>query len=127
MREGDTLVVWRLDRLGRRPPDLARIVTDLALQSLTKKIETTNASGKLMLHLFAALAEFERNLIREHTKAGLTAARARGRMGGRKPKLNTKQIRHIKALLTRRLVLPSWCAITGCRERQSISTAVLAS
>jgi DNA invertase Pin-like site-specific DNA recombinase len=105
LREGDTLVVWRLDRLGRSLPDLVRIVTELVekgvgFESLTEKIETANASGKLMFHLFAALAEFERNLIRERTKAGLTAARARGRVGGRKPKLDAKQIRHIKALLS---------------------------
>ena len=87
LRDGDTLVVWRLDRLGRSLPDLVRIVTELVekgvnFESLTEKIATTNASGKLMFHLFAALAEFERNLIRERTKAGLTAARARGRVGG---------------------------------------------
>jgi len=104
LREGDTLVVWRLDRLGRSLPDLVRIVTELvekgiAFESLTEKIETTNASGKLMFHLFAALADFERNLIRERTQAGLAAARARGRVGGRKPKLDAKQIRHIKTLL----------------------------
>lgn len=105
LREGDTLVAWRLGLLGRSLPDLVRIVTELVesgvgFESLTEKIETTNASGKLMFHLFAALAEFERNLIRERTKAGLTAARARGRVGGRKPKLDAKQIRHIKALLS---------------------------
>ncbi|WP_279607197.1 recombinase family protein [Burkholderia gladioli] len=104
LRQGDTLVVWRLDRLGRSIPDLVRIVTELVekgigFESLTEKIETTNASGKLMFHLFAALAEFERNLIRERTQAGLAAARARGRVGGRKPKLDAKQIRQIKTLL----------------------------
>lgn len=104
LREGDTLVVWRLDRLGRSLPDLVSIVTELeakgiGFESLTEKIEMTNASGKLTFHLFAALAEFERNLIRERTKAGLSAARARGRVGGRKPKLDAKQIRQIKTLL----------------------------
>jgi len=104
LREGDTLVVWRLDRLGRSLPDLVHIVTELEVkgigfESLTEKIETTNASGKLTFHLFAALAEFERNLIRERTKAGLSAARARGRVGGRKPKLDAKQIRQIKTLM----------------------------
>ena len=97
-------MVWRLDRLGRSLPDLVSIVTELeakgiGFESLTEKIETTNASGKLTFHLFAALAEFERNLIRERTKAGLSAARARGRVGGRKPKLDAKQIRQIKTLL----------------------------
>lgn len=104
LRAGDTLVVWRLDRLGRSLPDLVQIVAELAeggvgFESLTEKIETTNASGKLMFHLFAALTEFERNLIRERTNAGLTAARARGRVGGRKPKLDARQISHIKTLM----------------------------
>ena len=104
LREGDTLVVWRLDRLGRSLPDLVRIVGELeqkgvSFESLTEKIETGSAAGKLQFHVFAALAEFERGLIRERTRAGLEAARARGRSGGRKPKLDAKQIRHIKALL----------------------------
>ena len=104
LREGDTLVVWRLDRLGRSLPDLVRIVTELeqkgvAFESLTERIETSSASGKLIFHVFAALAEFERNLIRERTKAGLAAARVRGRVGGRKPKLDAKQIRQITTLL----------------------------
>lgn len=104
LREGDILVVWRLDRLGRSLPDLVRIVSELeqkgvAFESLTERIETSSASGKLIFHVFAALAEFERNLIRERTKAGLAAARVRGRVGGRKPKLDAKQIRQIKTLL----------------------------
>lgn len=104
LRAGDTLVVWRLDRLGRSLPDLVHIVTELeqrgiGFESIAEKIETGNAAGKLVFHVFAALAEFERNLIRERTKAGLAAARARGRVGGRKPKLDAKQIRQIKALL----------------------------
>lgn len=104
LRVGDTLVVWRLDRLGRSLPDLVKIIGELeqqgvAFESLTEKIETSSATGKLVFHVFAALAEFERNLIRERTKAGLAAARARGRKGGRKPSLNDKQKREIKALL----------------------------
>lgn len=104
LREGDTLVVWRLDRLGRSLPDLVRIVGELeqkgvSFESLTEKIETGSASGKLQFHVFAALAEFERGLIRERTQAGLAAARARGRAGGRKPKLDDQQVREIKALL----------------------------
>ncbi|MBH8442045.1 recombinase family protein [Pseudomonas aeruginosa] len=104
LREGDTLVVWRLDRLGRSVPDLVRIVGELerkgvGFKSLTESIDTSTASGTLIFHMFAAIAEFERNLIQERTQAGLAAARARGRVGGRKPKLDAKQIRHIKTLL----------------------------
>ena len=104
LRAGDTLVVWRLDRLGRSLPDLVRIVAELekcsvGLESLTEKIETGSAAGKLVFHVFAALAEFERGLIRERTQAGLIAARSRGRAGGRKPKLDDQQVREIKALL----------------------------
>ena len=105
LRSGDTLVVWRLDRLGRSLPDLVKIIGELerdsiTFESLSEKIDTGSASGKLQFHVFAALAEFERNLIRERTLAGLTAARARGRVGGRKPKLSDKQIREIKTLLS---------------------------
>ena len=104
LRAGDTLVVWRLDRLGRSLPDLVRVVAELekdgiGFESLTEKIETGSAAGKLVFHVFAALSEFERNLIRERTQAGLAAARARGRCGGRKPKLDENQVREIKALL----------------------------
>ena len=87
-RPGDTLVVWRLDRLGRSLRHLIETVTELAtrgvgFQSLTESIDTTSPGGKLIFHIFGALAEFERDLIRERTTAGLTAARARGRTGGR--------------------------------------------
>ena len=104
LRSGDTLVVWRLDRLGRSLRDLVQIVGDLekrgiAFESLMEKIETGSAAGRLVFHVFAALAEFERNLIRERTRAGLAAARARGRKGGRRPKLDEKKIREIRALL----------------------------
>lgn len=105
LRSGDTLIVWRLDRLGRSLPDLVSIIGELeadgiAFQSITEKIETGSAAGKLIFHVFAALAEFERNLIRERTKAGLEAARARGRKGGRKPALTEKAIKEIKLLLS---------------------------
>jgi DNA invertase Pin-like site-specific DNA recombinase len=88
LRDGDVLVVWRLDRLGRSLTQLISLVTNLAnrnvaFRSLTETIDTTTPSGKLVFHIFGALAEFERNLIRERTRAGLAAARARGRFGGR--------------------------------------------
>lgn len=82
-------MVWRLDRLGRFLPDLVRLIGELdaagiGFESLTEKIDATAAAGRLVFHVFAALAEFERNLIRERTHAGLAAARARGRKGGRR-------------------------------------------
>lgn len=87
-RKGDTLVVWKLDRLGRSLPHLVETVRDLmarevGFKSLQESIDTTTSGGKLIFHLFASLAEFERDLIRERTNAGLSAARARGRKGGR--------------------------------------------
>lgn len=97
LREGDVLAVWRLDRLGRSLKHLVEVVADLetkgiGFRSLNESIDTTTAQGKLILHIFAALAEFERDLIRERTKSGLAAARARGRKGGRKPSLSPKKI-----------------------------------
>ena len=88
LRAGDTLVVWRLDRLGRSLRHLIETVTNLeqrgvGFKSLTEAIDTTSSGGKLVFHIFGALAEFERDLIRERTQAGLSAARARGRVGGR--------------------------------------------
>jgi len=104
LRKGDTLVVWRLDRLGRNLTDLVRLITELEqrsihFESLTEKIETSSPAGRLVFHVFAALAEFESNLIRERTVAGLTAARARGRKGGRPVKLSPKEVKTIRALL----------------------------
>src|SRR6476620_4407441 len=104
MRQGDTLVVWKLDRLARSLKQLIETVEDfgvrgLGLRSLTEAIDTTTAGGKLVFHLFAALAEFERGVIRERTLAGLQAARARGRTGGRPPALKPKDIAAAKALL----------------------------
>ena len=91
---GDTLVVWRLDRLGRSLTTLIELMTVLAgrqigVKSLSEWIDTTTSSGKPVFHIFGALAEFERELIRERTRAGLAAARARGRQGGRPKKLDT--------------------------------------
>ena len=93
LRKGDVLVVWRLDRLGRSLRHLIDLMTELeglgiGFQSVTEQIDTTSPGGKLVFHIFGALAEFERNLIRERTKTGLEAARARGRKGGRAKKLS---------------------------------------
>ena len=93
LRRGDVLVVWRLDRLGRSLKDLIEWMNYLdqegiALKSLQESIDTSTATGKLVFHVFGAMAEFERNLIKERTQAGLSAARARGRVGGRPKRLN---------------------------------------
>src|SRR5215217_6148019 len=104
MRPGDTLVVWKLDRLARSLKQLVETVEELGgcgvgLRSLTEAIDTTSPGGKLVFHLFAALAEFERGVIRERTLAGLRAARARGRTGGRPPALKAKDLAVARALL----------------------------
>lgn len=88
LRDGDTLVVWKLDRLGRSMTHLLQTVTDLegrgvGFRSLTENVDTTTPTGRLVFHIFGALGQFERDLIRERTHAGLTAAAARGRKGGR--------------------------------------------
>lgn len=105
-REGDTFVVWRLDRLGRSTIQLIDVVNDIKdrgidFKSLKENIDTTTPGGKLIFHVFAALAEYERGLIKERTKAGLEAARARGRKGGRPPAIDpgdTKKLRRLYAL-----------------------------
>jgi DNA invertase Pin-like site-specific DNA recombinase len=93
VRVGDTLVVWRLDRLGRSLKHLIETITHLnnrkiGFKSITENIDTTTSGGKLVFHIFGALAEFERDIIKDRTNAGLSAARARGRLGGR-PKAHT--------------------------------------
>lgn len=105
MRSGeDTLVVWKLDRLARSLKQLIETVEDLelrqlGLRSLTEAIDTTTPGGRLVFHIFASLAEFERSIIRERTRAGLEAARARGRQGGRPPALSGSDISAAKAML----------------------------
>jgi DNA invertase Pin-like site-specific DNA recombinase len=103
LRASDTLVVWRLDRLGRSLRHLIDTVTDLqergiGFKSLQESIDTTTSGGKLVFHIFGALAEFEREIIRERTKAGLTAARARGKSGGRPKALTDKQVQMLNKL-----------------------------
>lgn len=104
LRDGDTLVVWRLDRLGRNLQDLIRIVSELEargvkFKSLKEAIDTGGPAGKLVFHMFAALAEFERELLRERTLAGLEAARARGRQGGRPSLLDARQRKAALAMM----------------------------
>jgi DNA invertase Pin-like site-specific DNA recombinase len=110
MREGDVLVVWKLDRLGRSLPHLVNMVRDLSdrgigLRVLTgqgAEIDTTTVAGRMIFGIFATLAEFERDLIRERTMAGLAAARARGRKGGRKFVLTKAQVRLLQAAMANR-------------------------
>ena len=104
LRAGDTLVVWRLDRLGRSLSHLIKVTTELeergvGFKSLQEGIDTTTSGGKLIFHIFGALAEFERSLIRERTHAGLKAARARGRNGGRPKLLDARKLAVAEALL----------------------------
>ena len=103
VRPGDVVVVWRLDRLGRSLKNLIALVEELGekgvgFRSLTESIDTTSTGGKLIFHIFAALGEFERELIRERTNAGLAAARARGRVGGRKPVMTPDKVKVARQL-----------------------------
>ena len=103
VQTGDTLVVWRLDRLGRSLNHLIETITGLntrhiGFKSITESIDTTTSGGKLIFHIFGALAEFERDIIRERTNAGLQAARARGRKGGRPKSLTPKKAQMAEAL-----------------------------
>lgn len=105
-RKGDTLIVWRLDRLGRSVRDLIDLTgrlekAGIQFESLQEKIDTSTATGKLVFHIFAVLAEFERNLTRERTQAGLESARARGRKGGR-PALPPETIKGIQNMMADR-------------------------
>ena len=105
MRAGDTLVVWKLDRLARSMKQLIETVEkmegrQIGFRSLTEAIDTTTAGGRLVFHVFAALAEFERSVIKERTTAGLAAARARGRKGGRPRALSEKDIAAARAMLS---------------------------
>ena len=105
MRPEDTLVVWKLDRLARSLKQLIETVEglgeqDIGLRSLTEQIDTTSTGGRLVFHIFGALAEFERAIIRERTMAGLEAARSQGRVGGRPPALSEKDLAAARALMS---------------------------
>jgi len=104
MRDGEVLVVWRLDRLGRSLPHLIETVTDLAnrgvgFRSLTEAIDTTTPGGRLIFHIFGALGQFGRDLIAERTRAGIAAAAARGRKGGRKPVITEDKLKRARSMV----------------------------
>lgn len=125
LRADDTLVVCRLDRLGRSLPHLVATVNELAergvgFESVTEAIDTSTAAGKLVFNVFASLADFERNLISERTRAGLAAGRARGRKGGRPPALSPKQVREARLLLT-----DPEATVTSVAERFRVSRSTL--
>ena len=119
LRAGDTLVVWRLDRLGRSLKDLIACAEALrsegvGLKSLKEAIDTDSPTGQLVFHIFGALAEFERALIRERTQAGLQAARARGRKGGRRKRLDRDQRAHAVDLYrSRKHTVKQICGLMG--------------
>lgn len=128
LREGDTVVIWKLDRLGRSLKDLVALVAEIqskgaGLQSLNDSIDTTTPQGKLTFHLFAALAEFEREIIRERTMAGLQAARARGRKGGR-PKGLSRKAEHL-AMIAEQFYKDGELTITEICQELSISRSTL--
>ena len=106
VRDGDVLIVWKLDRLGRSLPHLIETVTSLAtrgvgFRSITEAIDTTTPGGRLVFHLFGALGEFERDLIRERTRAGLAAAVARGRKAGRKPVVTSEKLARARTIIAK--------------------------
>jgi DNA invertase Pin-like site-specific DNA recombinase len=125
LRPGDTLVVWKLDRLGRSLRHLVDTITVLAdrgvgFRSLQEQVDTTTAGGKLVFHIFAALAEFERDLIRERTRAGLAAARARGRRGGRPAVMTPDKVRIAREMYASRRYIVAAIAKTLGVSRASI-------
>jgi DNA invertase Pin-like site-specific DNA recombinase len=110
VRAGDVLIVWKLDRLGRSLPHLIETVTALekcgvGFRSITEAIDTTTPGGRLVFHLFGALGQFERDLIQERTRAGLTAAAARGRKGGRKPVVTGEKLDRARAIIGKGLTV----------------------
>lgn len=114
LSEGDVLVVWKLDRLGRSSPHLISTVESLQergieFRSLQEAIDTTTAGGRLVFHVFAALAQFERELTRERIKAGLEAARKRGRTGGRRHKLDETQAKTVVLMTQNKIPLEQIC------------------
>lgn len=129
LREGDTLVVWRLDRLGRSLQELISLVNAIhgkgaGFKSLQENMDTTTSGGKLVFHFFGALAEFERDVIRERTRAGLQAARARGRKGGR-PRLDSDSSKRKKVEMAKALYGDPSHSIEDICRTLNISRATL--
>lgn len=125
LREGDTLVVWKLDRLARSLRQLIDTIEKLeergiGLRSLTEAIDTTTSGGRLVFHIFGALAEFERSIIRERTVAGLASARARGRLGGRPRAMSPEDIAIAKTLLANADI-----SVKEIARRQGVSVSTL--
>ena len=105
LRAGDVVVVWKLDRLSRSLKDLLHILEKIdasgaGFRSLTEAIDTTTAAGRMLMQMLGAFAEFEREMIRERTRAGLDAARSQGRVGGRRPKLSARQQAEVVDMVT---------------------------
>ena len=128
LREGDVVITWKLDRLGRSLRDLVNLVTEIqnkgaGFKSLNDYIDTTTPQGKLTFHLFAALAEFERDIISERTKAGLESARARGRKGGR-PKGLSKEAKD-KAIIAKALYYQQDISISKICARLGVARSTL--
>ncbi|WP_313885807.1 recombinase family protein [Fodinicola feengrottensis] len=119
LRPGDTLKVWKLDRLGRSLPHLIQIITDLDARdiefvSLTEGFDTRTAMGRLIFQIMGGLAEFERELIRERTIAGLAVARANGRFGGRRRVLNGAQVRQVLRMRDEKIPVAEIARVFGC-------------
>lgn len=127
LKEGDVLVVWKLDRLGRSLTHLLDIVNDLkargvGFKSLTESMDTTTVSGELLFHIFAALAQYERSMIRERVMAGLDAAKKRGRIGGRPRAIDTEKLEAIKIAIAGGMSKAAVCRNFGVARSTLIDT-----
>ena len=127
LKSGDTLVVWKLDRLGRSLAHLISIITSLkekniAFVSLTEGMDTTTASGELFFHIFGALAQFERSLIQQRVKAGLESARLRGKSGGRPKALDDEKLKAIKEALASGMSKAAICRTFGVKRSTLIDS-----
>lgn len=127
LKEGDTLVVWKLDRLGRSLAHLINVITDLknkniSFVSITEGMDTTTASGELFFHIFGALAQFERSLIQERVKAGLEAAKLRGKVGGRPRVIDDEKLNAIKKALEDGMSKAAACRTFGVKRSTLIDS-----